>query len=148
MTTHTPLSSPLTVFASVDRRLRSMRSRARGRPRSLTRGSQAGFVLVELLVACGAATVVLTATLALLFSGQQVQTRDAAWAQTLQEGRVGLARMLRDIRQAYKVEEAKAGAILFLATIGAKTWRIKYECGVAQTGTEYTECVRFAAEGE
>jgi type II secretory pathway pseudopilin PulG len=117
--------------------------------RSLHRGSldaEAGYTLVELLVACAAALVVFAATLTLLESSQRVQARDSEWALTLQEDRVGLARMVRDIRQATKVEEAKSGAIVFLATIGGKSWTIKYECGVGQPGTEYDECVRLAAE--
>jgi hypothetical protein len=64
----------------------------------------------------------------------------------MQEDRAGLARMVRDIRQATKVEEAKPGAIFFLATIAGKAWKIKYECGVSQSGTSYTQCVRLAAE--
>ncbi len=106
----------------------------------------AGFTLVEVLVASIAALAVLTAVFAILESSQSVQSRDTEWALTLQEDRTGLARMMRDIRQASKVEEAKAGAIAFLATIGGKSWKIKYECGVSQPGTAYKQCVRLAAE--
>lgn len=90
--------------------------------------------------------VLLGAMLAMLESSQQVQARDTEWALTLQEGRAGLARMAREIRQASKVEEAKASTIVFLATIGSTSWKIKYECNVAQSGTTYTQCVRLAAE--
>jgi prepilin-type N-terminal cleavage/methylation domain-containing protein len=108
--------------------------------------SEGGFTLIELLVASALAVVVFGAVLAMLESSQQVQARDTEWALTLQEDRAGLARMVRDIRQASKVEEAKPGAVLFLATIGGKSWKIKYECNVSQSGTEYTQCVRLAAE--
>jgi hypothetical protein len=110
--------------------------------------ADAGFSLVELLVAAVAGVTVITATLALLQSGQQVQARDSEWALALQEDRAGLSRMTRDIRQATKVEsaEAKAGSIGFSATISGKALKIKYECGVSQPGTTYTECVRLAAE--
>jgi type II secretory pathway pseudopilin PulG len=107
----------------------------------------AGFTLVELLVASVAAIVVFSATLVLLESSQQVQARDSEWALVMQEDRAGLARMVRDMRQATKVEEAKPGKIVFLATIGGKSWKIKYECGVAQSGSPtFTECIRLAAE--
>lgn len=102
--------------------------------------------LVELLVASSAAIVVLGATLALLESGQRMQARDAEWATTMQQDRAGLARMVREIRQASKVEEAKTNAIIFLATIGGKAWKIEYECSSQQSGTEYTQCMRLAAE--
>jgi type II secretory pathway pseudopilin PulG len=108
--------------------------------------SEAGFTLIELLVASVVAIIVLSATFALLESSTQVQARDTEWALALQEDRAGLARMVRDIRQATKVEEANAGAIFFLATIGGLKLKIKYECGVSQSGTEYKECVRLAAE--
>jgi len=110
----------------------------------------AGFTLTELLIAAVAAVTVLSAAFALLESSQQVQARDSEWAVTLQEDRAGLARMVRDIRQATEIVEPSTGAassyITFLATIGGAEWKIKYECSVSQPGTTYTECVRFAAE--
>jgi type II secretory pathway pseudopilin PulG len=105
-----------------------------------------GFTLVETLVGCVVAVIVLSATFAVLESSQQVQARDSEWALTLQEDRAGVARIMRDIRQATKVEEAKAGEVKFLATLGGKEWEVKYECTVTQSGTAYTECVRLAAE--
>ena len=108
---------------------------------------EGGFTLVETIVTCLAAIVVLGATVTLLNSGQRLQARDSEWALIMQQDRVGLARMVRDIRQATKVKEANAGSIEFLATIGGKELEIKYECATAQNGTTYTECVRLAAEG-
>jgi type II secretory pathway pseudopilin PulG len=105
-----------------------------------------GFTLIEMLVAAAAAIVVFGAVLAMLESSQQVEARDTEWALTLQEDRAGLARMARDIRQATKVEEAKSSAIVFLAAISGKSWKIKYECNVSQSGTTYTQCIRLAAE--
>lgn len=105
-----------------------------------------GMTLVELLVAAAMGIVVLGAVLTMMDSSQQIQARDAEWALTMQEGRAGLARMARDIRQATKVETAEGGKIVFLATIANKAWQIKYECGVAQSGTTYDQCVRYAAE--
>jgi Tfp pilus assembly protein PilV len=132
--------------------LRARGSRRRGGRASAARRfcrrlrSDSGFTLLELLVASLTGVIVLTATFALLESSQQVQARDAEWALALQEDRVGLARMVRDIRQATKVEEAKTGSIVFLATIGGKAWKVKYECGVSQSGTTFTQCERLAAE--
>jgi type II secretory pathway component PulJ len=108
--------------------------------------AERGFALVELLVAMVAAVTVLSATFAVLESSQQVQARESEWALIMQEDRAGLARIVRDIRQATKVEEANPGSITFLATIAGKSTKIKYECGVVQAGTAYHECVRLAAE--
>jgi hypothetical protein len=136
--------------AAATRRARGSRRRA-GRASAAHRfrgrlGSDSGFTLLELLVASLTGVIVLTATFALLESSQLVQARDAEWALALQEDRAGLARMVRDIRQATKVEEANAGSIVFLATIGGKAWKVKYECGVSQSGTTLTQCERLAAE--
>lgn len=103
--------------------------------------------LIELLVATSIALVVFGAILAALETSQRAEARDTEWALTMQEGRVGLSRMAREIRQASKIEKAELGTIEFLATLGSTEWKIKYECGVAQPGTtEYHECVRKAVE--
>ena len=118
--------------------------------RKHTTPSQAGFTLVETIVTMVAALVVLGVAVTLLNSGQRIQARDSEWALALQEDRAGLARMVRDIRQATEVVEPSTGApasfITFLAIIGGTKWKIEYECAVSQPGSTYTECVRFAAE--
>jgi hypothetical protein len=109
--------------------------------------ADAGYTLIEMLIASALAITLLSATFAILESSQRIQARDTEFALTLQEGRVGVARMLREIRQASKVEEANANSIFFLATLGGKKWKIKYDCGVTQAGTSFHECVRYATEG-
>jgi hypothetical protein len=103
-----------------------------------------------MLVGLVVAVTVFTAALVLLQSGQQVQARDAEWALTLQQDRAGVARMMRDIRQATEIIEPSTGAassyIVVWATIGGKKWKVKYDCGISQTGTVYYECMRLAAE--
>ncbi len=102
--------------------------------------------LIELLIACALSLGIVAATLSLLESSARVQGRDGEWALTLQEDRAGVARMVREVRQATKVEEAKANAIEFLGTLGGKKWEVKYECSVSQPSTSDDECVRTAAE--
>lgn len=104
-----------------------------------------GFTLIELIVVMALTTVVLGGMLTLLYNSQQIQAGDAEWAQVMQEGRTGLSRMTRELRQASKLEKAEANAVVFHATIGGKALEIKYECGVAQTAS-LTTCVRYAAE--
>jgi Tfp pilus assembly protein PilW len=109
-------------------------------------GEEGGFTLVEVLVATSAALVLFVATMALLDSSTRIQARDTEWALTLEQDRGGLSRMVREIRGATKVEEAKTNSIVFLAQIAGTNWKIKYECAVVQTGTALNECVRLAAE--
>ncbi len=124
-------------------------ARAAGKRTRGLAAAEAGFTLIELLVASAIAITVFAGTMVLLESSTQVQSRDAEWVLTMQQNRAGLARMIQEIRQATKVEEAKAGAIEFLARIGGKSLIIKYDCSVAETGTTFDECVRRAAsEGE
>jgi Tfp pilus assembly protein PilE len=106
---------------------------------------EGGFTLIELLLASVAAIAVFTATLALLQSSQRVQARDSEWALTLQEGRAGLARMVREIRQAYSIKAATGSSIDFLVTIGGNDLEVSYQCNVTQPGTSLYECVRLAA---
>ena len=108
--------------------------------------SEGGFTLIELLISTLLGLVVFGAILGTLETSQQVQARDTEWALTLQEGRSGLARMAREIRQASEIKTHEGGTIEFLATVGGKEWKIKYECSVEQSGTEYHECVRKAVE--
>jgi prepilin-type N-terminal cleavage/methylation domain-containing protein len=121
------------------------------RPRRLARtlrrrvADARGFTLVELLIGMVLAAMLFGAILTMLESSQNVEARDTEWALTLQEGRSGLSRMARDIRQASKVEKAEAGTIDFLATIGSTNYHVRYECGVVESGTKY-KCVRFSAK--
>jgi prepilin-type N-terminal cleavage/methylation domain-containing protein len=108
--------------------------------------SEGGFTLIELLVSSALALVLFTALFTLLNTSQRVQARDTEWALTMQEGRAGLARMTREIRQASSVEEAKPNTIVFLATFGGKYWKVEYNCAVTQT-TSLVECERLAVEG-
>ena len=115
--------------------------------------SEGGFTLIEVLLGLSLAVVVFGATVAMLATSERVQARDTERAQTMQQGRVGLARMVNEIRQAsYEnekegIEEIEPYAITFRARIGTKRYRIKYACNVAQT-TSLDECVRYATEGE
>jgi type II secretory pathway pseudopilin PulG len=107
-----------------------------------------GFTLIETLLASVAAMAVLGATLGLLTSSLNVQSRDSEWSLALQEDRAGLARMVREIRQATEIKTESEGTIYFAATIGGKKLQVKYECGVTQAGAaySYTQCRRLAAE--
>lgn len=115
-------------------------------PRRADLRSDHGFTLVELLVATAMGLVVLGAVLTMLVTSSQVQARDAEWALTMQEGRTGLARMSREIRQATLVETSKSGngKIVFESFIKEKPWQTELSCEVLQSGTY--QCVRYAAE--
>lgn len=108
--------------------------------------AQAGFTLIELLMASALGVIVFSAVLSALDTAQQTQSRDSEWAEVVQEGRAGLSRMVREIRQAYAVEEDSHSKIVFYATIGGKSWEISYNCETHESSTKYYQCVRQAAE--
>lgn len=108
--------------------------------------AQQGFTLIEVLVATALSLIVFTAVLSALATSQHTQSRDQEWALVIQEGRTGLARMAREMRQAYSILEDSHSAIEFYARIGGKSYEIRYDCAKKETGTEYDSCVRQAAE--
>jgi prepilin-type N-terminal cleavage/methylation domain-containing protein len=109
-------------------------------------GQEAGFTLVEMLIAAALSLVVFAAVLAALETSQRVQIRDTEWALNVQEGRTGLSRMLGEIRQAYSLKGTTANSIDFYATLGGVKKEVYYECDVAESSTGYHECVRVATE--
>jgi prepilin-type N-terminal cleavage/methylation domain-containing protein len=108
--------------------------------------AQGGFTLVEMMVAAALSTVVVGATMSALETSQRTQARDTEWGLVLQEGRAGLARMVREIRQAYSIRSATENSLDFYATFGGVDYEIYYACNVSQAGTEYDRCVRLQAE--
>ncbi len=114
--------------------------------RRLRARSEAGFTLIETLVAAALSIVVLGAVVSALETSQRMQARDAEWALTVQEGRVGLSKMLGEIRQAYSLKATTANSIDFYATLGGVKQEVYYECDIVQSGSSYHECVRLAVE--
>ncbi len=126
------------------RTLGSIATISRG-PAAYDASDEAGFTLVEVLVACVMSIALIGAVLSLLESSQRVQARDTEFGLVLQEGRTGLSRMAREIRQAYSVKSASPNSIDFLIDLGGKNYEVLYECSVTQPGTSLHECVRLAA---
>src|SRR5436189_48075 len=85
-----------------------------------------------LLVAVAMALVLLGPTLTVLTSSQQIQARDTESALSIQEARAGLARVARDIRQAYSVKAVTSNSIDFEGTFAGIRKEIYYECDVEQ----------------
>lgn len=105
---------------------------------------QAGFTLIELIVASALGLILTSAALAALEAGQRTQLRDTEWALIVQEGRTGLARMVGELREATTIKSASSSAITFEALAAGKEYEISYNCAEAQTGTSFDQCVRKA----
>jgi Tfp pilus assembly protein PilW len=102
-----------------------------------------GFTLFELLFAGALMLVILGATMTSLGSVTSAENRDRQRAVAIQDGQVGLARMVHEIRQAYSVLATTPNSIDFLVTLNGQQQRVFYACDVAQAGTSYNQCVRL-----
>jgi prepilin-type N-terminal cleavage/methylation domain-containing protein len=133
---------------------RSTDGGAAGAPRC---SGQAGFTLIEMLVAALLLLVILTATLSFLDSTSRIGYSDVDRSQALDEQTVAFNRMLTEIGQAYAVNcptggcasGATSNSIDFLERVDQGSQadrRVAYNCGISQPGVsgEY-ECVRYQA---
>ena len=141
-TPQTHLSPP----AAASGKVRPIRS-ARRRPGSVSlqrlAGEQPGFSLVELMVTVSLLIVVLTAILGLLDVTVRLAPKDEERTQVVREAQVGLARMVRELRQAHAVGSA-SGSFMDVTVVAAGAERhVRYQCDVANPADALTtRCVR------
>lgn len=122
-------------------------TRTRHRPSLLRRaGGDAGFTLIEVLVASALSVVVFGSILSVLVTSQTTQARDQEWALVLEEARSTLSQMVTELRQTYEITSDSSNAIEFYATIGEKHYRILYNCAEKEASSEYNMCVRKAIQ--
>ncbi|MBI4864107.1 MAG: prepilin-type N-terminal cleavage/methylation domain-containing protein [Candidatus Riflebacteria bacterium] len=72
-------------------------------------GSPCGFTLVELIVALGISTVLVTVVYQLLWQGRMVGTRVAAGSSASQEARLKIRRMTNEIQEGTRLFHTKEG---------------------------------------
>ena len=98
------------------------------------RSNQAGFSLVELLIASSILIVVLGATLSVLVVAERQQPRITKHGERVQDARNALERMTRDLRQSYSVTAESSASIDVLTyrrtspNQPAQQWRVVYDC--------------------
>lgn len=104
---------------------------------------EAGFTLVELVVAISMVTIVLAALMVPLLSAQRIETRDLSYADAQQSARTGLDAMVSQVRQAYNILATSGNSVDFDEYINGVAYRVYYECDVSQPSGPYHECVRL-----
>ena len=113
--------------------------------------SEDGFTLIELLVVCAILAVVLTATLTPLEFAQRQTPKDVEYAKAISEASNGLQRMMREIRQAYRINSTSSNSVDFNAVINSSDLEIFYECDEPYPNNgnshykEYRQCLRVSA---
>jgi prepilin-type N-terminal cleavage/methylation domain-containing protein len=114
---------------------------------------ESGFSLVELLVVISLLTLVLSAAMGSLVFAQNETPKTVEYAHAISSAATGLQKMLREIRNAYRINgtngDATSGTgsmIDFYAVIGPNDLHIQYECDEpSPTNTGYDACLRLSA---
>lgn len=124
-------------------------------PPLLERGrGEAGFSLIELMLVVSLLVVVLTAVLSLAERSTALAPRELERSHVIREGQVGLERMVRDLRGAYRVLATTPSSMEVLATAtrtvsGAQVQQdrhILYRCNVPHpTAAGQRRCVKVEA---
>lgn len=104
-----------------------------------------GSTLVEVLVVCLVLVVVLTGVLGVLDTAARTVPRDVEWTHAIAEGRVGVAGMVREIRQAEVVHGATPDRIDFGLSAGGAARRVMYACDVPSSRPGLRRCTRVSA---
>lgn len=122
------------------------RSVADGRRSRRAIERQAGFTLVELLVAISIFLLVVGATEAILVSTTWTQTRDQAYAEEIASTQAGLARLVHDLRGATSLQVVGPDLLEFQLTQAGTTYNVMYDCSASDAlGAPYTRCARTQA---
>jgi hypothetical protein len=125
------------VAVAVADRRRSAGASGRGR-------DEAGYTLVEIVIAMGLLVVALGALMDPLLISQHAQARNANYAYAQQDAGAGVTSMVSQIRQATEIIASGPNSVEMNVTLGGSPQLVFYECDIAQSGTSYRECVRVS----
>lgn len=115
--------------------------------------SQRGYTLIECMLVCGLLIVVMGGTLSLLDTTAKIAPREAERAHAVRDAQVGLASMVRELRQAHSVEAGYTATGLTVRTpVAGVTTKVAYDCSqpsVSSPGRGLFSCRRsqYAADG-
>lgn len=107
-------------------------------------GDQSGMSLAEVLVSMVIFVGVLAGILSLLDTSTKVAANEQERPLGEREAQVGLHRMTREIRQAYRVAVATENVIDFNVTLNDRGWHVRYECDWAPPAYAFRQCTRQA----
>lgn len=83
--------------------------------------------------------------LAVLDAPARTVPRDVEWTHAIAEGRVGVATMVREIRQADAIDGATPNRVDFELSAGGSPRRVMYSCDVAGPTGGLRRCTRLTA---
>ncbi len=120
-----------------------MRGRSSGNCRTRVAGD-AGFSMIELLVASTLSLVIAFAALGLMDATTSVSTQELQRQAALGEARAGLQRMVRELRGATSVNSTAGNLLDFNATTPSGTKRILYACNDIGSVPGLRSCTRYS----
>ncbi len=103
-----------------------------------------GFTLVELLAAMALSLVISAGALVLLDIAAPQSDRELQRQVAVSEGRSGLERMLREVRNADAVNATSPSLIDVNTVTPAGPRRVVYQCSSAFQAVVYRQCVRYS----
>ena len=98
---------------------------------SSTARAEAGFALTELLVAMTLLAIVLGALLSVIESTTRISTEDQERAHAIRDVQVELDGLVREARQAFRVNPSTAGRLDVSVHRAGQTKRVVFDCTVA-----------------
>lgn len=104
---------------------------------------EAGYALLELLVALTMLIVVLSTLMVPMMTTQRLESTTLNYAAAQQQARTGLDAMVSQVRQAYNILDTSGNSVDFDVYIGSTAYRVFYECDIAQPHSSYRECMRL-----
>lgn len=110
---------------------------------------QNGFTMIEMLVSMAILTVIMTGMLSFLFGTSRNWQSTQDTANAVDNARIGLNRMTREIRQASRVTAADSASVTFVANFGSgeETITYRFEPGEgAEPGTVWRESTVAATD--
>ena len=107
------------------------------------RGEERGFTLVEVLVVTAVLAVILTAVLNMLDATARLAPRDQERGHVIHESQVGIHRMTRELRHAYRIDSSGPWAITASLFRDGTTTQVTYDCAdIDPERDEYRICNR------
>jgi prepilin-type N-terminal cleavage/methylation domain-containing protein len=107
------------------------------------RAEERGFTLVEVLVVTAVLAVILTAVLNMLDTTARLAPRDQERGHVIHESQVGIHRMTRELRHAYKIDSAGPWTITASVFRDGTSTQVTYDCTAADPARdEYRVCNR------
>ncbi len=107
-------------------------------------GAEEGFTLVELLAAMAISLVIAAGALTLLEAAAPSADRELQRQVAIGEGRSGVERMIRELRNADIVNATSPTLIDVNTPTASGPLRVVYQCNSAFQAVQYRQCVRYS----